>query len=281
MTTMTDMTDDEKREARKIIEQVRDQAYNNVELTREKLNKDKDESENNPRLNEQDKFNIRQLYANYGMLVLYKNTYDILLNKFMEDAKKLRTMDIGFGLHSELDANIDTLHYMLMNSEVVQWLSEQNNPSFTYSDLRYTYVPYYKSTHNVVLEKTDLMLSLYAQIWALKVCQDDLAYLSETGLKYIIGDELLDRYTKYTFGKDGAVSVTPKTTEQLQVDYNKAKARIEELYSNAGILDSKTKNIANRMLNELFSYYTNGYREIDDSINYNIQQDQETQKMSR
>ena len=233
----------------------------------------------NKNFSEQDKFKIRQLYQNYITLIIREDIHNQLLVKFAEDSNELSTISNGaFSLWSTLSKNEELLHSKIQNSELVQDLLNKGFEHFTLSDLKTVYAPAYEVEHGVILEETNLAISLYEQIESIKKSREDIAFICKTGLTYILGDELLDRYQKYSFTTDGSVSVTPKTTEELQEDYNKANAKIEELYLSEGILDTKTKYIANRMLTELFSYYT---KEDINIVNEIMSQTQEKQGMSR
>ncbi|MBO4245817.1 MAG: hypothetical protein J5892_03675 [Bacilli bacterium] len=194
--------------------------------------------------NQEKKERIR-IYQCFIEKILQHNKYKDTLKNFLESANNfVNTSKGSYQVEDTVDDNLISLKGYILNSDYVNYLKDKNINTFSKADLRYLYPAMFKKEFGY--EPTDIYeaITLMEQIDNLKNIESEIAYQIAFHLKNIIDKSLLPNRNK--------------SEDELNKNYEDAKNSI----INAKELDSNSKRIAMRLLDDLFNYYLSGNKKI-------------------
>lgn len=234
---------------------------------------------NNSNLTSEEKISRIKMYQTLLETVIQETKYNEQVYKFIQDASKMENISSGsYQIQDTLDYNKQALRENILESDLVKELNEKGIEDFTLGDLRTVYSATYEQEHGVSLTETNLAMELYSQIETIEKTEQRQMEIVSRNLGDLLGKDIISKTSeKNTIQSNGkaVIELTDKTEEQLQADYQKAMAKIDELYVNEGILDLQTKNITTQMLNQLFNYYKTGNKKLPINL---VEQIRESQK---
>ena len=153
--------------------------------------------------------------------------------------------------------------HIIDSDDYKELLRRANNKDITRDDIRVAYLENDKS--HVKNQDINGALILYEKFEDLEEIEQAKMFRICNCLNDLIGKDIVSNYKEENIiNEDGKaiIRMTNKTEDELKANYNKAMARIDELYVNEGILDIQTKNLSMEMINELFNYYEHGNKKI-------------------
>ena len=248
----------------------------------EEIQEEKKKINDNPNLTNEEKVSRIKVYQTFIESSIQGTKYNEQMIQFVQDANEMVNISGGtYQIEDSLDYNKLALKGNILESELVKDLNEKGIQDFTLSDLKTVYAPNYEQEHGVSLTETNLAMGLYDQIEAIEKTEQKQMEIVSRNLGDLLGKDIISKTNEEsTIQSDGkvAVELTDKTEEQLQADYQKAIAKVDELYVNEGILDLQTKNVTTQMLNQLFNYYQNGNKKIPMNLVEQIEMSNENQQ---
>ncbi len=221
---------------------------------------------NNSNLSYEEKMSRIQVYQTFIQSSFQEAKYNAQIFQFIHGACEMEYISGGsYQIADTLKYNKLALKGNILESDLVKDLEEKGIMDFTLSDLKTQYSALYELEHGVKIDETNKAIALYDQIETIEKTEQRQMEIISRNLGDLLGRDIVSNtIEKNTIQSDAKakIELINKNEKQLQADYRKSIDKINELYINEGVLDLKTKQVALKMLNQLFSYYTSGNKKI-------------------
>lgn len=173
--------------------------------------------------------------------------YHNVLFTFLTNAYELVELSKGlYQIEHNIKLNQISLKDYILNSEICIWLKENNISNYKIEDLKMFMSKYEKQT-NKDISVYKLSLELYEKL-------EEMKNIENTKIK----NELTKTSTLLT-DLDKIKSIEKAN---YQILYNDLLQQIKTKYLDTNLIDEKAKNYFMEILNDIFSYYLYGNKEI-------------------
>ena len=173
--------------------------------------------------------------------------YHNVLFTFLTNAYELVELSKGlYQIEHNIKLNQISLKDYILNSEICIWLKENNISNYKIEDLKMFMSKYEKQT-NKDISVYKLSLELYEKL-------EEMKNIENTKIK----NELTKTSTLLT-DLDKIKSIEKAN---YQILYNDLLQQIKTKYLDTNFIDEKAKNYFMEILNDIFSYYLYGNKEI-------------------
>ena len=173
--------------------------------------------------------------------------YHNVLFTFLTNAYELVELSKGlYQIEHNIKLNQISLKDYILNSEICIWLKENNISNYKIEDLKMFMSKYEKQT-NKDISVYKLSLELYEKL-------EEMKKIENTKIK----NELTKTSTLLT-DLDKIKSIEKAN---YQILYNNLLQQIKKKYLDTNLIDEKAKNCFLEILNDIFSYYLYGNKEI-------------------
>lgn len=173
--------------------------------------------------------------------------YHNVLFTFLTNAYELVELSKGlYQIEHNIKLNQISLKDYILNSEICIWLKENNISNYKIEDLKMFMSKYEKQT-NKDISVYKLALELYEKLEEMKNIENTKIKNELTKISTLLTD--LDKI---------------KSIEKAnyQILYNDLLQQIKTKYLDTNLIDEKAKNYFMEILNDIFSYYLYGNKEI-------------------
>lgn len=219
----------------------------------------------NANLTNEEKMARIKIYQTYIEASIQNTKYNELMLDYIGKANDFVEVTQGaYQVEETLDDNKLGFKGHILDSDLVRELESRGITDYTIDELSQL-ASEYSVNFGKDISDINMAIDLYKKTDELEDIEKHQMETISRNLGDILGKDIVSNTTeKGIIQSDGKaiIQLNDKTPEQLQSDYHKALQKIDELYVNEGVLDLKTKNATTQMLNELFSYYTNGNKKV-------------------
>ena len=184
----------------------------------------------------------------------------LILSYMFTGAEIEQLTDNFFIMQNDVLINKEILRNMILNSDLCKNLNKKDI-SYTLSDIKSYLVNYSNIGEKILLEKIIEEFKLSEKI-------ENLEQKHITLLSHKLGKILKKEFSKYNekriIDKNGTASVLliPKTSHELEYDYENVLDNIEELYFNDSLINRENYMRLKEMINKLFSNYKSGMNKL-------------------